>query len=214
MSLVKPCFLDKRRLIICPLTDGSDSWALNFFFFFFSWCYKKSTFKEKERLHGSSIYIKHKNRVSTVYYSLRRIKKQAAFEGLWRDAPQPRVAFWLHLEALQSRSVSFAIPRLETNCVFVLFCQCIDTHTTTVILLIRDPLYKRGRRALAVVGLKRGGRLRSPRRPRGSLLFHQRGQPLSKSLLLPGSLSVIHHWWWMGNGEAITFSFTALYHFW
>lgn len=48
----------------------------------------------------------------------------------------------------------------------------------------------------------------------GEFYFHQRGQPLSKSLLLPSSLSAIHHRWWMGNREAIAFSFTALYHFW
>lgn len=50
--------------------------------------------------------------------------------------------------------------------------------------------------------------------PWGSFCFHQWGQSLSKGLLLPSSLSAIHHWWWMGNGEAVAFSFTALYHFW
>ncbi len=67
------------------------------------------------------------------------------------------------------------------------------------------------RQALTVV-LKRG--LCMLGWPWGSFRFHQRGQPLSKSLLLPSSLSAIHHRWWMGNGEAIAFSFTALYHFW
>lgn len=47
------------------------------------------------------------------------------------------------------------------------------------------------RQALTVV-LKRGGCVLRDGHG-GVFRFHQRGQPLSKSLLLPSSLSAIHH---------------------
>lgn len=74
ISLVQAMFfLDKRRLIIRPLTDGSDSWAL------LRKCTMGKKKIKKNKIDGSSTYIKHKNGVSTMVcllQPLRGIKKK------------------------------------------------------------------------------------------------------------------------------------------
>ena len=172
------------------------------------------------RFHGSLLFHQMKPRhLQSIYHCLCGISSAAVWEAKVKTAVKThsvRAAVWLHLQGAGVEDSG--LPSRVWRQIVCLFSS-VSAHTTPptqhpqqAILLIWDPSHRDELR-LVCRGEGGGGCVRRDGRG-GVFRFHQRGQALSESLLLPRSLSVIHHQWWMGNGEAIAFSFTALYHFW
>lgn len=107
------------------------------------------------------------------------------WNGLWRH-PRPQCV---------------VLPRRQIVCLFFLWQSTPTSNSVGT----SPPAQRQAVTAVLKTGSERWDG------HEGVFSFHHRGQPLSPGMLQPGRSD---QRWWMGNGEAVHRSFTALYHFW